>query len=257
MHPYIAPRDAVGSFRVSQDVLALLRSEGFDLLVSTGAALAAVSLLRAPALLPTMYVESLARSEGPSLTGRAASVRSSTALFTQHPNWARGRWSFAGSVLDTWVLAEPVARPDDKPMKILVTLGTIHPYRFDRLIDAVLEVAHEKDEITWQLGSTTRVDLPGTVHSHLAAHDLLRVASESEVVVTHAGVGNVLMALSAGRVPVLGARQKLHREHVDDHQRQLAAAVVSRGLGEQLDLSDPSRAALQRAAGARVIDRLI
>ncbi len=50
------------------------------------------------------------------------------------------------------------------PLNILVTLGTIAPYRFDRAVDAVLSLIREGDEVTWQLGrhaSARRSARPG------------------------------------------------------------------------------------------------
>ena len=62
-------------------------------------------------------------------------------------------WSYAGSALDLWQSADsraedwpwPAAGP--RPLKILVTLGTIAPYRFDRAVRAVLDLLAPGDEV--------------------------------------------------------------------------------------------------------------
>ncbi|WP_280759837.1 glycosyltransferase [Prescottella agglutinans] len=130
---------------------------------------------------------------------------------------------------------------------MFVTLGTIQPYRFDRAVDAVLAVIEPGDEVVWQVGSTVRADLPGTVLREVSQDEFRRLSSESDVTVTHAGVGSILELLDLGRVPVIAVRSGGFDEHVDDHQRQIADEMVRRGLVFELDLEAPSREAFERA----------
>jgi exopolysaccharide biosynthesis glucuronosyltransferase PssE len=52
----------------------------------------------------------------------------------------------------------------------------------------------------------------------------------SRVVVTHAGIGSIMTALSCGRRPVVAARLVAHREAVDDHQLPVARRLEEAGL---------------------------
>ena len=92
------------------------------------------------------------------------------------------------------------------PLKILVTLGTIAPYRFDRAVDAVLSLLGPGDEVTWQLGATTRTDLPGRVVTQVSPKEMETMSLEADVVVAHSGVGSILQQFSVGKSSVLAVR---------------------------------------------------
>jgi UDP-N-acetylglucosamine transferase subunit ALG13 len=50
----------------------------------------------------------------------------------------------------------------------------------------------------------------------------------ADVVITHAGVGSILMCLRNGRKPLVVPRMRRHGEHVDDHQVELTRALGER-----------------------------
>lgn len=245
---YVAPRDGFGALRAAHDIAPIIRRERFDMCVSTGAALAAAILpMVALTGIPTYYIESVARTAAPSLTGRVMSLAPRVHTYTQYDGWANSRWRYAGSLLDGWsACGSPLP---SRPLKILVTLGTIRPYRFDRAVDAVLRVLSRGDQVTWQLGSTTRRGLPGDVHSEMSPSQLTALAREADVVVAHAGVGSLLHLFEHGISPTVAARSVRLNEHVDDHQLPLARATARRGLTTLLDLESPDRQALLQSAG--------
>lgn len=251
---YVAPRDFMNTVRAAIKVLPLLRSRRFDLAMSTGSALAAAVLPLARALgIRSIYVESIARTDGPSLTGRLMAFTPGIETYTQYRSWSDGRWKFAGSVLDTWRGSNvDDLEIIDRPLNIFVTLGTIKPYRFDRLIEAVLSVTSPDDRVTWQLGCTDRSDLEGISQVQITPSQFEQYVREADVVVTHAGVGTILQMLDLGSMPVVAPRSKMHGEHVDDHQHLITRELTSRGLSETLDLDAPLREPLLRAAAATV-----
>lgn len=248
---YTSPRDWRGAVKAARDVIPLLRSERFDYCISTGAAVATFILPLARLRgISTMYIESVSRTDGPSLTGRMMARIPGVRTYTQHESWADRRWEPTKSVLDAW---KPVpARRASGQRTILVTLGTIRPYRFDRLVDGVLAVARPDDAITWQLGATDRADLPGDVHTEMHTTDLMALAERADIVVTHAGVGSILGLLDLGIAPVLGVRASVHGEHVDDHQQQIAREMTRRGLAFILDLDRPDAGTLEHSSATKV-----
>ena len=250
--PYVAPRDWRGVARTAALTKKLLRSRSFDVCVSTGAAVALGVLPVAAAHgIATHYIESVSRVEGPSVTGRLLRRVPGVRTYTQHRKWADSNWPWAGSVLDTYTsLPRDIV---DTPRQIFVTLGTIRPYRFDRAVDAVLDVLRPSDDVVWQLGCTTRDDLPGRVHSVVSPENFQRFALESDVTVTHAGVGSLMNLLDIGITPSMVVRENAQDEHVDDHQRQIADEMLSRNLAFELDLRSPSRADLERSAMRRAV----
>jgi len=110
---------------------------------------------------------------------------------------------------------------------IFVTVG-MHHQGFDRLIramDAFAATTHEP--VIMQVGASDyvpehalwfRYDTQEQIEAHCAA---------ARVIVGHAGAGTVLSALHAGRPIVVVPRRSAYREHVDDHQCELAQALAS------------------------------
>ena len=250
--PYIRPRDWKGTAEAFRRIRAAVAAEPFEAAVSTGAALAMAALPAAQLRgIPTLYIESVSRVQGPSLSGRMLYRMRGTNMRTQHPNWAHGRWGVHPSVLETFV---PTPRPiaPQQPFKIFVTLGTIEGYRFDSLVDAVLATGLAGPDTTWQLGFTTRDDLPGHAVEQMDAADFERNAREADIVITHAGVGTILGLLEMGIYPVAAVRRTARNEHVDDHQAQIAALMRESGIGTALEVEDITAEALIAASALAI-----
>ncbi|QBE48640.1 glycosyltransferase [Leucobacter triazinivorans] len=252
---YVAPRDAGATLRAYRRIAAALDPADFDGVLSTGAAVGAAGLAWAKRHgIPGHYVESVSRTDGPSLTGRIVRGLRLGRTYTQHPEWASRQWQPVESVLGEFRRETTEPRPDSAdPLKILVTLGTIRPYRFDRLVDRVVDVSLPGDEIIWQLGETHREDLPGTAHRMLEADELLEAALAADVVVTHSGVGTVLQMLDHGVSPIVVPRHKEWQEHVDDHQLQIWRLLSRSGIGHPVEVPELTREVLTRAAASRTV----
>lgn len=239
---YVAPRDYAGLRRAWPDIWTLMKTEKFDVAISTGAAisLAALPIARLQRV-PALYIESVSRFDGPSLSGRVLRRIPQINLRTQHARWADKHWTFERSVMDRWV---PESRPHkNEPLKIFVTLGTIKPYRFDRLVNQLTSIAPEGTEFRWQLGCTVRDDLPGKTTNEMSAAEFSDAVTWADLVVTHSGVGTILQLLEVGQPTLVVPRRRLHDEHVDDHQMQIARELSNRSLfhvveADQLTASD-------------------
>ncbi|WP_412936526.1 glycosyltransferase [Microbacterium sp. 2P01SA-2] len=158
-------------------------------------------------------------------------------LRTQHASWARRRWIQHPSVLSQFA-ARPRPVDSSSGPRLFVTLGTIKPYRFDSLVDAVLATGLANESTVWQLGETTRSDLPGTVRTLTSDDEFRRYATEADVVVTHSGVGTILNLLEWGIHPVVVPRRRARGEHVDDHQSQIAALLGDLGIAVVAEAPD-------------------
>ena len=243
----VGTRDALGTLRTLLTAYGILRRGSFDYVVSTGAAVAVSFLPLASAMgVRALYVESLTRTHAASTTGRILGLFPAVRTYTQYERWANDRWKYAGSVLDNW---EVRSRGDGTPVRnVLISLGTIQPYRFDRAVDAMKAMLPDDCSVTWQLGATSRHDLPGAAHRELPWTEMGQLIREADAFVCHAGVGSVLQALDNGAVPVLAVRSAHNGEHVDDHQEYFAREILSRGLGRALDLSDSGNGVLDEVA---------
>lgn len=252
--PYVRPRDLAGTLRTFWTVRKLLQRERFDLVVSTGAAIAVGAFLAAR-LRPirTLYIESIARVTGPSITGRIVASLHLAGLRTQHARWADRRWRPVTGLLDALRRDDPPqqAGPMLQP-KVFVTLGTIHPYRFDALVDAVLDSGLANEDTVWQVGATSRDDLPGRAESLLSPDEFAEAVRNADVVVTHAGVGTILELIDAGLHPVVVPRRAQRGEHVDDHQTEIADYLAGTDAVTVVEADDLCAVHLVAAAGLAV-----
>jgi UDP-N-acetylglucosamine transferase subunit ALG13 len=110
-----------------------------------------------------------------------------------------------------------------------VTLGTIK-YGFRRLLERLVAILPEGCEVVWQVGETDASGLGISSRRAIPHAELQAEMRTADVVVAHAGIGSALAALDAGKCPLLVPRERRHREHVDDHQRQIASALSGLGL---------------------------
>jgi UDP-N-acetylglucosamine transferase subunit ALG13 len=252
--PYVKSRDVAGVLRTMAIIRRVVKTERFDRAVSTGAALAlGVFPVAKIHRIPRTYIESVSRVVGPSMTGRIMAGARLAELYTQHESWAGGRWRPHPSVLARFERVAKSSSPTPDELKIFVTLGTIKPYRFDSLVDGVLATGLASSTTSWQLGDTDRSRLPGTAALQVKADEFDRLAAESDVVVTHSGVGTILGLLERGIYPVIVPRRRSRNEHVDDHQEQIASLVEKLGVGEVCESGDLTADVLRRAASFRIV----
>jgi UDP-N-acetylglucosamine--N-acetylmuramyl-(pentapeptide) pyrophosphoryl-undecaprenol N-acetylglucosamine transferase len=226
--PYTATRDFKTALRNTRIASKIIRETKPSLVVSTGNAIA-VSFLPVARLkgVPAAYIESAARAEGPSVTGRIMRTMPGVQLFSQYRDWATPPWSYAGSVFDEFASQE---RPQTPPVKrVLVTLGTIG-YGFRRLVERTLDILPSNCEVVWQVGSTDVDGLGIDARANMPSRALQEEMKRADVVIAHAGIGSALAALDAGKCPVLVPRESERGEHVDDHQRQIASTLDELGL---------------------------
>lgn len=248
--PYTGPRAYLQTARNTLMAHSVLRSRSYQRVISTGAA-PALSFLPVTLLhdAEPIYIESAARSGGPSLTGNILSRTPGVRLFTQYEHQADRKWQYAGSVFDGFE-AIPNACPPQVE-RIVVTLGTIE-FGFPRLLRRLIDIIPPDVSVLWQVGGTNAHGLPIDAVSTLPSSALDEEMRRADVVVAHAGIGSALAALDAGRCPILVPREHAHGEHIDDHQRQIATELELRGLAIQRPPESLTWADLALAAG-RVI----
>lgn len=102
---------------------------------------------------------------------------------------------------------------------IFVTLGTQDKH-FIRLLEAV-EKLDVDEKIIAQVGSTDFKSDKMEVHKYMSAEEFEKYMKEARVVVTHAGVGTIILGLKLHKKMIVAARRKEYKEHVNDHQMQI------------------------------------
>lgn len=253
--PYIAPRDYRAVLTGMRPAGALLGSGRFDRVVSTGSGIALSFLPQARLRgLACHYIESAARADGPSVTGKILARVPGIHLYTQYPAWSDGRWPYRGSLFDGYTVVER-PEPAPAPKRVVVTLGTMRNYGFRRAVASVAavlsEVAAADAEVLWQVGFTESADLVDDPHSMVPFDELQEAVARADLVIAHAGIGSALMALDRGQCPVLLPRRSAFDEHIDDHQLMIAGELDRRGLAVSRDpdalTADDLRTAMNRS----------
>jgi UDP-N-acetylglucosamine transferase subunit ALG13 len=250
--PYVAPRDVARSATAFRRIMRQVnwRGERFSAAVTTGAAVGVVGLAAARMhRVPAFYFESVSRVNGPSLSGRLAGLDPGIRRFCQYEHWAGGGWTYRKSLFDTFttVAKAPVADP-----RLFVTLGTIQPYRFDAMVDAVLSTGLADGRTVWQLGATQREGLPGRAVPQLSANEFEQSCRAADVVVTHAGVGTLMNLFDMGISPIVAPRRAVRNEHVDDHQSQIAGLLRTRSIANVTEVEQLDRRAILTASGTAI-----
>ncbi|WP_010147532.1 glycosyltransferase [Serinicoccus profundi] len=240
--PSVGSRQAWRAARSLPIARRLMQKHRPDRVISTGAALALPYLLAARATGARVhYIESATRLHGPSLTGRVLERVPGVHLHHQAFDEPRGRWRATGSVFDSFAPG-----PEGAPVSedALLTIGT-ERFPFTRALSLV-EVT---DDLSWtvQTGHTPADDADPRCRRWMSPEDLTDLTTRASLVVTHAGVGSVLLALRAGKHPVVVPRLADLREHADDHQLELARALEHRGLVSVLLPDDDPLPVLARA----------
>jgi UDP-N-acetylglucosamine transferase subunit ALG13 len=250
--PYTPPR---GYWSVTTNIpraVRIMHRYRVDRVISTGSGIALAFLPIARAMgAEAHYIESAARSDGPSTTGRILQRVPGVKLSAQYSSWAKPPWGLSVSVFDDF---QAVREPDrHTPVRsIVVTLGTIEGYGFRRLLERLVQIVPENVDVVWQTGVTDVTGLPLTARPSMPQHELHDAVARADAVIAHAGIGSALGSLNAGHRPVLVPRRSATGEHVDDHQLQIARELDGRDLAISREVDELAWADIEEAARWRV-----
>jgi exopolysaccharide biosynthesis glucuronosyltransferase PssE len=116
---------------------------------------------------------------------------------------------------------------------IFVTVG-YSQFSFDRMISSVdnifLGLGIERGEVFFQVGTSKYLPRSGNCCTYTDFEDMSQYVRAADLVISHAGVGSILLCLINNKKPIIFPRLKQYGEHVDDHQLQLANRLKSSGL---------------------------
>jgi UDP-N-acetylglucosamine transferase subunit ALG13 len=247
--PPSRPRDPRLTLGISARAFGILRRLRPSQVVTAGSLPAVPFVVIARAMgIPCHFIESAARVTGPSLSARIVRAVPGVHRYCQY-EWERPPWEYRGSVFDGFA---PVVRPESPVRRIVVTVGA-NGYDFSRLLTAVKAVAPPDAEILWQTGSSDVSDLDIAAVPTMSSADLFGAMHRADVVVAHAGVGSAIMAMRAGKCPVMVPRERAHREHIDDHQKEIASTLARAGLAVTCDPASLDADILAQAAKRSIL----
>jgi UDP-N-acetylglucosamine transferase subunit ALG13 len=126
---------------------------------------------------------------------------------------------------------------------ILVTVGT-HEQPFDRLVEAAAAI--EGDEhLVVQYGTSKVAHGRGEWIDFMSFDELAEQARRARVVVSHAGVGSIVLARRYGHRPIIMPRRPHLGEHVDEHQMQLTRRLAQAGIVTVVEDAEQLAAAVE------------
>lgn len=111
---------------------------------------------------------------------------------------------------------------------ILVTLGT-NEQPFDRLVRAAAQLRPDEPLLV-QYGASREAHGAGEWVQFMPFDQLSDAMRRASVVVSHAGVGSIMLARRCGKRPVVVPRRRALGEAVDDHQLHLARRLEQLGV---------------------------
>ncbi len=132
---------------------------------------------------------------------------------------------------------------------ILIVLGT-QDNSFHRLLEKVQELIDKnviKEKVIVQAGRTKFESKEMEIYSLMPYNKLEQIMKEADLVITHGGVGSIVMALKLGKKVIAIPRLSQFNEHVNDHQIQIVDSFDKQGfLIGLIELNDLQQA-LERA----------
>lgn len=140
---------------------------------------------------------------------------------------------------------------------IFATCGST-PFAFERMMQAL--AALPADDLVVQHGPNVPPPC-ARAYDFLPFGEIVELMREADAVISHAGVGSIMCALQAGHHPIVFPRLKQYGDGIDDHQAELAVALVERGTvivatsGEELAAAVaavPQRGAQRTLAGVEL-----
>ena len=178
-----------------------------------------------------VYVECAGRVDRPSLSASLIAPVASH-LFAQWPELARTwrRARYAGNSL----LVPRDGEPAPPGSGVLVTVGT-NEAPFDRLVAAASGLDLGGERVIVQHGASSLRPAGAECVDYLPFDELEQLTRSARVVVCHAGIGSVAVALAHGRRPIVVPRLHRHGEAVDDHQVFFARRLEAAGLATVAD----------------------
>ncbi len=116
---------------------------------------------------------------------------------------------------------------------ILVTVGT-NEQPFDRLVQAAAELGGSEPLVV-QHGASRVAHGRGRWVDFVDFGELAELMRSADAVVSHAGVGSIILARRQGKRPLVVPRRMHLGEAVDDHQLPLARRLASSGMIELVE----------------------
>ena len=133
---------------------------------------------------------------------------------------------------------------------IVVTVGT-QKFQMDRLIQAVDQLAGSgilNEDFFIQSGHGTYTPEHCQYAAFLKKEEMEEKMDGCSILLSHAGVGSILMGLKRGKKVIVIPRMQKFGEHVDDHQIEIAESFANAGYIKYVEDISLLAAAIEECA---------
>ena len=112
---------------------------------------------------------------------------------------------------------------------MLVMVGT-HPQRFDRLLEAVDNLIADgtiKEDVIMQTGYSHYIPKNAKWFKFISYDEMISLIKKSSKIVTHGGIGSVLLSVRYNKPTIVMPRLMKFNEHTNDHQLEIVKELVN------------------------------
>lgn len=123
---------------------------------------------------------------------------------------------------------------------IFVTVGS-QKFQFNRLLRKVDELVKEKkitEEVFAQIGNSDYLPKNFRWTRFMDREKFEKMMEDSNIIITHGGTGVIIKSIKLGKKTIVIPRQKAFKEHVDDHQKQIAREFDQKFVETVYDIDD-------------------
>ena len=115
---------------------------------------------------------------------------------------------------------------------IFVAVGT-QKFQFNRLLitmDKLIAKGYIKDEVFAQIGFSDYIPQRYPYKTMMKKTEFDAMIDKCDLLITHSGVGTIISGLSRSKAVIVVPRKRKYKEHIDDHQVQIAEAFAAQNL---------------------------
>lgn len=236
--PWIMIKAAWGNLWQARRIISAERP---DVVISTGAGAVFFVVLFAKLMgSKIVLIESFARFRGPSLFMRVAANLADEKILQSRQLAAYWR---NAEVFDPLLVTRPPRKAKDS--LLFATVGATLP--FERLVSSVAELKREgaiPEHVIAQVGKGGYKPSGVEAVESLSFDEVQSLLKRADIVVCHGGTGSIITALREQCRVIVMPRIHALGEHYDDHQEEITAAFVERGLVSAASTVDELRSAL-------------
>lgn len=132
---------------------------------------------------------------------------------------------------------------------ILVLLGTQNN-SFHRLLEKIDELTQKKviqEEVIAQSGYTKYQAKNIKMIDFISKEELEELQNQAELIITHGGVGSILLSITKDKKVIAVPRLHKYQEHVNDHQKEIVELFNKKGYIIGIQEVEDLEQALQRS----------